>query len=87
MPDFAGVPEDLIALELERRSLKADADSDPRACRYALDCCTRDIAAHPWLVERKTDWRAARKVLKAAADRYAALWDGVTVMPDATNAI
>lgn len=79
MPDFAGVPEDLIALELNRRNLKAHVDSDPRACRYELDCHTRDIAQHPWLVERKTDWRAARRLLKTAADEYLRRWDGVTV--------
>jgi len=71
---FAGVPEDLIALELESRGIQAELDEYPGACTYELDAHKRVIAAHPWLVERRTDWREARRVLKAAADKYAALW-------------
>ncbi|HMH76880.1 MAG TPA: hypothetical protein VK547_09670 [Candidatus Udaeobacter sp.] len=64
------VPEDLIALELTRREQKADYEAQPehRRCRYALYGTEQKLAAHPWLVARKADWRTARKALKQAAD-------------------
>lgn len=62
------VPADLIALEVARREQKAKYEASRKLCRYALYLAEKDIATHPWIVERKADWRAARKALKAAAD-------------------
>jgi hypothetical protein len=62
------VPTDLVALELARREAKAKFDVGPKLCRYALYRTERDVAAHQWLVERKADWRSARKSLRLAAD-------------------
>lgn len=73
------VPYDLVVLELQRRELKAELDQRPGACTYELDALKRDIAAAPWLVERRADWRAARRELAAAADRYLASWTTATL--------
>ena len=62
------VPADLIALELARREQKTRYEASKKLCRYALYRAEKAVADHPWIVERKADWRAARKALKAAAD-------------------
>ena len=62
------VPAGLVALELARRAEKVKYDASKKLCRYALYRAEKAIADHPWIVERKTDWRAARKALKTAAD-------------------
>lgn len=76
------VPEDLIALELERRAEKARYDASRKLCRYVLYSAEKAISTHPWIVERKTDWRAARKALKNASDAYAAKWEACWPTPD-----
>jgi hypothetical protein len=73
MTTTINVPEDLIELELARRDRKTEHDAwaaqhGHDGCRYSLYRAEQAIAKHPWLVERKTDWRAARKALKQAAD-------------------
>jgi hypothetical protein len=73
---LGSVPYDLVVLEIQRRELKAELDQHPGACTYELDALKRDIAADPWLAERRADWRTARKELAAAADRYIAQWAG-----------
>jgi len=65
---MSAVPADLIALELARREQKTRYEASKKLCRYALYRAEKAVAEHPWIVERKADWRAARKALKAAAD-------------------
>lgn len=65
------VPSDLIALELACREQKAKYEASKKLCRYALYRAEQAIATHPWIVERKADWRTARKALKVAADEAA----------------
>lgn len=79
MSILGSVPYDLVVLEIQRRELKAELDAHPGACTYELDALKRDIAADPWLVERKADWRTARRELAAAADRYLASWTSATL--------
>jgi hypothetical protein len=65
---MSAVPADLIALEQARREQKTRYEASKKLCRYALYRAEKAVAEHPWIVERKADWRAARKALKAAAD-------------------
>lgn len=79
---MTAVPTDLIALELERREQKAKYEASRKLCRYALYTAEKAVAGHPWIVERKADWRAARKELKAASDAYVAKWDACWPTPE-----
>lgn len=66
------VPYDLVVLEIQRREIKAELADHPGACTYELDAHKRVIADHPWLASRRADWRAARRELAEATDRYLA---------------
>ena len=61
------IPAALVALEIQRRRVKAV--TVPGGCRYRLYLAEKKFRQHPWLVERMQDWRTARKALKYAADR------------------
>jgi hypothetical protein len=74
------VPYDLVLLEIQRREIKAELAAHPGACTYELDAHKRVIAAHPWLAERRADWRTARRQLAEATDRYLARCAAATLV-------
>lgn len=76
----ATVPPDLIELELDRRSVKDR--TGPGSCGYPLYRAGRAVAVHPWILQRRDDWRTARRALALAADEALLAWGRWVTGPD-----